>query len=234
MNKKYNETNFLKEKITPYKSIKIMDFIIRREEEKDFRAVEEMTREAFWNLYIPGAHEHFLAHKIRNSPDFIPELDLVAVKEGKIVGNIMYTHSYIVDDKDKKHIMLTFGPLTVMPNNHRQGIGRALVEKSIYIAKEMGYKAVLIFGFPGIYSKLGFKNAKEFSISTPDGRFPEAFQIRELYPEALKGIKGKYYDSEDFQMKPEEVEEFDKTFPLKEKLVTASQKDFEEISKSFL
>ena len=65
-----------------------MELIIRNETEKDFRPVEELTREAFWNLYAPGCVEHYLAHQLRRHPDFIKELDFVAESNGKIVGNI--------------------------------------------------------------------------------------------------------------------------------------------------
>ena len=50
---------------------------IRLETEKDYRAVEELTREVFWNVYKPGADEHYYVHQMRNHPDFIPELAFV-------------------------------------------------------------------------------------------------------------------------------------------------------------
>ena len=64
---------------------------MRLETEKDYRAVEELTREAFWNVYKPGADEHYFVHTMRSHPDFIPELAFVLELDGKIVGNIMYT-----------------------------------------------------------------------------------------------------------------------------------------------
>ena len=59
------------------------DYIIRNETENDFRAVEELTRDAFWNVYKPGADEHYYAHMMRKHPDFIPELAFVIEKDGK-------------------------------------------------------------------------------------------------------------------------------------------------------
>ena len=70
------------------------DIIIRLETEKDFREVEALTREAFWNVYKPGADEHYFVHTMRSHPDFIPALAFVAEKGGKIIGNIMYTKAY--------------------------------------------------------------------------------------------------------------------------------------------
>ena len=74
-----------------------MNVIIQREEETDYRIVEEITREAFWNLNVPGCDEHYIVHILRDHPDFIPEMDYVAEVDNKIIGNIMYTRSYVED-----------------------------------------------------------------------------------------------------------------------------------------
>ena len=66
-----------------------MDIIMRNETENDYRVVEEITREAFWNLYVPGCNEHYIVHVMRDHPDFLKELDFVAEYNGKIVGNII-------------------------------------------------------------------------------------------------------------------------------------------------
>ena len=96
-----------------------MEFIIRNEKEKDFAAVESMTREAFWNLYVPGCDEHYLVHILRNHEDFVPELDFVAEAEVEIIGNVMYTKAFLVDCEGKDKPILTFGPLTVDPKRQR-------------------------------------------------------------------------------------------------------------------
>ena len=87
-----------------------MDIIIRNETENDYRVVEEITREAFWNLYFPGCIEHYLVHKMRNHPDFLKELDFVAEYDGKIVGNIMYTKAWLIDELGKEMDIVSFGP----------------------------------------------------------------------------------------------------------------------------
>ena len=74
------------------------DLTIRLETEKDYRAVEELTREAFWNVYVPGASEHYFVHMMRNHPDFIPNLAFVLEKDGEIIGNIMYTKAWLEDE----------------------------------------------------------------------------------------------------------------------------------------
>jgi predicted N-acetyltransferase YhbS len=104
-----------------------LNITIRRENENDYRIVEKITREAFWNLNVPGCDEHYLVHILRNHPDFIPEMDYVAEVDNKIVGNIMYTKSYVVDESNNRLDTLTFGPLCVIPKYQRQGIGTSLI-----------------------------------------------------------------------------------------------------------
>ena len=107
-----------------------MDIFIRNEMEKDYRQVEELTREAFWNLYIPGCNEHYLVHIMRDHPDFISKLDFVAIYKEKIIGNIMYSKSYVMDKNDSNHKIdtITFGPVCVLPEYQRKGVGSSLIE----------------------------------------------------------------------------------------------------------
>lgn len=199
---------------------------IRLETQKDYRAVEEVTREAFWNFYVPGCNEHFILHNMRKSKDFIPELDFIALKDGKIVGNIVYTHSKIVKENGGEQAVVTFGPLSVLPEFQNKGIGGALIKHSISKAKEMGFKAILIYGYPGYYKRFGFVGGVKLGISRSDGLFPKALLVFELYESALHDIRGKFIEASLFETNPEELEEFDKSFPAKEKLETKSQEDF--------
>lgn len=123
-----------------------MNLSIRNETENDHREVEELTREAFWNLYVPGCDEHYLVHTMRDHPDFIPDLDFVALFDNTIVGNIMYTRSRLIDEKENEVEIITFGPFSVLPGFQRQGIGNALISHSRQVALEMGYKAIVIHG----------------------------------------------------------------------------------------
>ena len=137
----------------------IMDILIRNELEKDFRQVEELTREAFWNLYVPGCNEHYLVHIMRNHPDFMPELDFVAIDGNDIIGNIMYSKSHVIDKKDSKHKVntITFGPLSILPKYQRKGVGSALIKHSIKNAYANNYKAIIIYGHPYNYCKHDLK-----------------------------------------------------------------------------
>jgi predicted N-acetyltransferase YhbS len=200
-----------------------MDLTIRLENEKDYRKVENLTREAFWNLYRPGCAEHLLIHKMRQVPAFVKELALVAVAEGKIVGNIVYSRAKIRKRKNKEFEVLCMGPVGVLPAYQGQGIGSQLIIYSIAQARQLGYKAVILFGKPHYYQRFGFVNAKTYEIQTPTGENFDEFMARELYNGGLQGISGKFYADEVFNFDPKELEIFDREFPYKEKLVTDTQ-----------
>lgn len=209
--------------------------VIRNERKEDYRTVEELTREAFWNVYMPGCDEHYLVHVMRASADFIPELDLVAVLDGRIVGNIMFTRSFVVGGQDRRHDTITFGPVGVLPEYHGRGIGSALIGHARDKAASIGHRAILIYGDPGYYNRLGFRSAKEYGIGNPDGVFPEAHLALELYDGSLHNMAGRAFESGVYHhIDPKEVEAFDRTFPHKEKRVTESQKKFNRMRESFL
>ena len=138
--------------------------VIRNEQEKDYRTVEEITRQAFWNVYSPGCDEHYLAHILREHEDFVQDLDLVIVENGKIIANIMYTKSKLIDIGGKEKEILTFGPVSVLPDYQRKGYGRALMEYSFKKAIELGYDTIAIFGNPENYIPLGFKSCRKYNI----------------------------------------------------------------------
>ncbi|PKM72069.1 MAG: GNAT family N-acetyltransferase [Firmicutes bacterium HGW-Firmicutes-16] len=200
-----------------------MNINIRLENEKDFEKVENLTREAFWDIYQPGCDEHLLAHKLRKVPAFIPELDFIVELDGQIVGNILYSKAIIVDESDKEHEVVTFGPLSVLPSQQKTGIGSKLINHTIELVKKMGYKAIVIFGNPAYYHRFGFVNAEEFHINTADGGNFDAFMVLELYEGALQGISGKFREDAVFHIEKAELEEFERKFPYKEKHITDTQ-----------
>lgn len=202
-----------------------MKLIIRNETEADYRAVEELTREAFWNLNFPGCNEHYLVHVIRSHSDFIPELDLVAELDGKIVGNVIYTKSKLTDENGIEKDILTFGPLSVAPEYQRRGIGKALLESSFEKALVLGYDTIVIFGSPSNYISRGFKSCKKYNISI-NGYFPTAMLVKELKENALDGRKMFFTESPAFDIDEKAADEFDKTFEPKEKTYRISQEEF--------
>ena len=211
-----------------------MDITIRNETEDDYRIVEEMTREAFWNLYFPGCLEHYLVHKMRDHADFIKELDFVAESQGKIVGNIMYTKSWLVDESGKETDILTFGPICVLPEYQRKGIGSALILHTKAIAIKMGEKAIVIFGDSHNYCKHGFKSAKDLNISDMNGNYPYGMLAIELEEGALAGHDWKYRDSAVYDVDEKDSDEFDQGFVKKEKGYRYTQEIFSIAIRSYV
>ncbi len=202
---------------------------IRLETEKDYRAVEELTREAFWNVYIPGAVEHYFVHQMRNHPDFIPELAFVLELDGRIVGNIMYTKSWLQDEDGNRKEIVSFGPICVSPELQRQKLGKLLIEHSFEKARSMGYDVNINFGNPGNYISRGFVSCKKKNVSfAVEGNFPTALLVCELVPGVLDGKKWMFIPSDADTCCDDiaAVEAFDASFPPKEKKWMPSQEEF--------
>ena len=199
---------------------------IRRETEADYRAVEEVTRKAFYNLYAPGCVEHYLAHVMRGHQDFLPELDFVAEKGGRVIGNIMYTKARLTDALGEEKEILTFGPVSVLPEYQRMGYGKMLMEFSFTKAAALGYDVIVIFGDPNNYVSCGFKSCKKYNISLEDGTFPAAMLVKELVPGALDGRAWVYHDSPVMRVDGEAAARFDEGFEKLEKTYRASQEVF--------
>lgn len=204
-----------------------MNIVIRREEEKDYRRVEEIAREAFWNLYFPGTDIHAVVNKLRRSLDFIKELTYVIEVNGEVEGAIFYTTSKIIDKNKIEHKVISFGPVFISPKFHRQGLGRKLITYTIEKAKEMGYRAIITLGYPYHYEPYGFLGGKRYGISMPDMNFYKGLLVLPLSEGALENISGYVLFSEDLEATPEEIEEFDKNFPYKEKGFQESQIEYE-------
>lgn len=204
-----------------------MEIKIRLEEEKDFKRVEEIAREAFWNLYFPGAHEHVVVNKLRKSKDFIKDLTHVIEVDGEVQGAIFYTHSKVVDEKNIEHKTISFGPVFISPKFHRQGLGRKLITYTIERAIEKNYSAILTLGYPYHYKPYGFLGAKKYLISMPDMKFYSGLLALPLKENSLDGINGYVVFSEDLEVTEEEVEAFEKTLPPKVKAFQESQLEYE-------
>ena len=200
-----------------------MKLRIQTTTEKDFPQTENLTREAFWNVYKPGCEEHLILHNIRNSACYITELDLVAVFEDKIIGHIISTKAKVIDSLNKEHEILCVGPLSVLPEFQKQGIGSELMNNSITIAKELGFSGMILFGNPEYYHRFGFRNAQVYSITTKDYQNFEPFMALELQNEVLTTINGRFFEDDVFETQDEDLIEFEKKFPYKEKLVTDTQ-----------
>lgn len=202
------------------------EYIVRLETPADFRAVENLIRESFWNVYRPGCSEHYVMHVLRGDPAFVPELDLVMEKDGEIIGQNMFMKTVINNDSGGDTPVLTMGPICITPRLKRRGWGKKLLDISLEKAKEAGFGAVLFEGNIGFYGKSGFTCAREFGIryhDLPEGEDDSFFLCRELTPGYLNGVTGVYQTPAGYYVSDEAVEEFDKRFPEKEKLVLPGQ-----------
>ena len=199
---------------------------IRRETEADYRAVEELHRNAFWNVQVPGCSEHYLAHVLRKHPDFIPELDLVYELDGKIAGNVMYTKSELLEESGNSTGILTFGPIGVAPEYQRRDIGKALLEASFDIAAGLGYPAIAIFGDPDNYVARGFRSCKRYNVCLEGDVYPAALLVKELKPGFFDGRKLVFRESPAYEIQERDAEAFDAGFPPKEKAFRPSQETF--------
>ncbi len=202
------------------------DIIIRNERADEYREVETVIRNAFWNVYVPGCSEHYLAHVMRGHRDFVKELDLVAEAEGRIVGNVMYTKSRLMDESGREKAILTFGPVSVLPQFQRQGIGRAPLGYSFGKAVELGYDAIVIFGSPGNYVSRGFKSCKRFNVCLGNGVFPCAMLVKELKEGVFDGRRWFYHESLVYNVSEKEARKYDEGFEPKERRVEPSQEEF--------
>lgn len=190
---------------------------IREECPEEWMETEEMTRSAFWNKHQKGCDEHYLVHQLRKHPDYLPELSRIAVKDGEVIGAILYSKSW-VQDGDVRHDLLTFGPLCVKPQWHGCGVGEMLLTETMKLAAEAGYPGIVIFGEPDYYPRLGFQTCDHFGITTADGKNFDAFMGIELIPGAMKEIHGRFYESEVFEtLDSESVEAYDKKFSSRTK-----------------
>ena len=106
------------------------NIVIRNEKKEDWETVEKITRQAFYNLYVPGCVEHYLVHIMREHEDFIPELDFVLELDGQVIGNIIYTKAKLIDENGTEKEILTFGPVSIHPGYKRMVYGKMLMEHS--------------------------------------------------------------------------------------------------------
>ena len=206
-----------------------MKTIIRKETPSDYRAVENLTRESFWNVYKPGADEHYFVHQMRSHPDFIPELTFVLEVDGEIAGSILYTKAWLEDETGERKEILSFGPLCVAPKYQRMKLGRLLIEHSFEAARKLGYDVNIIFGNPGNYVSRGFVSCRKKNVSfVIPGNYPTALLVAELVPGVLAGKQWMYIPSTaaDCCEDTAAVEAFDATFPPREKAWMPSQEEF--------
>lgn len=196
------------------------DYIIRLERKEEYRETERLVRESFWNVYRPGCLEHYVLNQLRNDHAFVPELDFVMEKDGQLIGQNIFVRANIKADSGRDIPILTMGPICIAPEFKRQGYGKILLDYSLGKAAELGFGAVCFEGNINFYGKSGFTFAREFGIryhGLPEDADSSFFLCKELTPEYLNGITGEYATPQGYFVNESEAEEFDKSFPHKEK-----------------
>jgi len=202
------------------------DYIIRKERKEEYREVETLVREAFWNVYRPGCLEHYVLNRLRADPAFVPELDYVMEKSGKIIGQNMFMRAQIKADDGRNIPIMTMGPICIAPEFMRQGYGKILLDYTIARAAELGCGALCFEGNIGFYGKSGFSYASNYGIryrGLPEGEDASFFLCKELIPGYLDGVTGEYTPPEAYFVDEAEAEVFDKAFPPREKLKLPGQ-----------
>ncbi len=202
------------------------DITIRLEKKEDHRAVENLVREAFWNVYRPGCLEHYVIHVLRDDPAFVKELDFVMEYQGRLIGQNMFMKTVILTDDGKDFTVLTMGPISITPELKRKGYGKYLLDYCLRKATELGYGAVLFEGNIGFYGKCGFDYASKSGIryhDLPEGADASFFLAKELIPGYLEHVTGVYQTPKGYYVDEADAEEFDKGFPEKEKLKLPGQ-----------
>lgn len=196
------------------------DYIIRLERKDEHREVENLVREAFWNVYRPGCLEHYVLHQLRNDPAFVPELDFVMEKDGRLIGQNMFMRAVIKADDGREIPIMTMGPICICNELKRMGYGKILLDDSLEKARALGCGALCFEGNIGFYGKSGFTYASEFGIryrGLPEGADASFFLCRELIPGYLAGVTGEYGPPQGYDVDEAEAEIFDREFPPKVK-----------------
>ena len=198
----------------------------RLETKNDYRAVEQLIREAFWNVYRPGCYEHYVMHRLRDDPAFVSGLDILMELDGQLIGQNCFMKTVINADSGSIIPVLTMGPICIAPRLKRRGFGKLLLDYSLERAAQMGFGAVLFEGNIAFYGKSGFDYANSFGIryhDMPKDSDQSFFLCKELKQGFLDGITGVYQTPQSYYVSDAEVEEFDKAFPKKEKLTLPGQ-----------
>ena len=186
------------------------DITVRLEKPEDYREVENLVRESFWNVYRPGCSEHYVLHELRSDPAFVKELDFVMEQDGELIGQNVFMRTVIEADDGRVIDVLTMGPIGIAPKLQRHGYGKKLLDYCLEKAGAMGFGAVLFEGNIGFYGHCGF--------TLPEGADDSFFLCKELIPGYLDGITGVYQTPRGYYVDDADVEEFDRAFPPKEKL----------------
>ena len=202
------------------------NYTIRLEKIEEHREVETLVREAFWNVYRPGCLEHYVLHCLREDADFVPELDFVMELDGRLVGQDVFVRTAIRADDGRNIPIMTMGPICIAPDLQGKGYGKILLDYALEKAAALGCGAVCFEGNIGFYGRSGITFARNYGLryhGLPAGADDSFFLCKELLPGYLDGVTGEYATPQGYLVDEKDAEEFDKSFPPKEKLKLPGQ-----------
>lgn len=202
------------------------NYTIRREKPSEQQAVENLVRNSFWNVYRPGAYEHYVLHILRNHPDFVPQLNFVMEKEGKLIGQTVCVKSRVNADDGKVIPTLMLGPICIANEYKRQGYGKILLDYAFDQARKLGYGAMLFEGNVDFYGKSGCVPASNYGVryhGLPEGEDASFFLCKQLVDGYFDGVTGEYKSPDVYYVTQQQVDEFDKNFEPKQKLKLPGQ-----------
>ena len=162
---------------------------IRPEDPNDLAAVHAVNEAVF-----ESAAEADLVDALRGKAQ--PLISLVAEVAGSVVGHILFSPVKLADQPE--HVFMGLGPMAIMPQHQRQGIGSALVREGLNRCAESGCDAVVVLGHPEYYPRFGFVPASRYGISSEYDVPDEVFMIAELQQGSLRGVSGKVSYDEAF------------------------------------
>lgn len=207
--------------------------IIRLEEEKDYKKVENLVRDAFWNIYRPGAYEHYIVHNLRNNPSFIKELAYIIEKNNEIIGHINYSKGKLNFNYENKYNSkpiyedaVILGPVAISPKYQNQGYGSRLIRFTLNLAKDIPF--IFVVGDENYYNRFCFESASKYKIflDGTDTNEENPFFMIKVNKNILEDKNyenGIFFNPNVFNVDEEEVDEFDKNFEYKEKKVLEGQ-----------
>lgn len=197
---------------------------IRPEEEKDYFNVEKMVRDSFWNIYRPGAYEHYIVHNLRKDPSFVKKMAYVIEKDGEIIGHINYSYGKICREGKKPEKALVLGPVSIHTNYQNMGYGSELIEYTLNLTDDENIPFVFVIGDENYYKRFGFESASKYGLfleGTDKNDECPFFQIKTFKDCELEG--GTFANPNVFDVNESDVEEFDKKFEYKQKKVLEGQ-----------
>lgn len=158
---------------------------LRKETKKDFPEIRKVNDIAFGRKA-----ESKLIDLLRQKDEFVADLSIIAEHNEQIVGHILFTPVKIVSGSESFQT-LCLAPMSVLPEFQQKSIGKLLVTQGLQVAKDLGYKSVVVLGHPSFYPKFGFEPASKWEIKSPFPAPDEAFLAIELAHNGLKNVKGK-------------------------------------------